>query len=1556
MITSGMSMEALGLFQQYSIDPKDFNKAKARYDVVLEKELVVPAEEDSHSDVQATTKDAREQLRAAWQEYLTSAQAYFHRVIRTTMGDILDASKAPPAPSEARAKTPTTSAAKRPGGASPRSGLETNSGPLASPKNASPDAEVLSLSVNAVSVPAVGSGICSVGGNDALAQLNSRAEHMSDFCAFCEKWYLWNEATFELPEPEGLASVAASAVASVSRLLRLLGMRMLYVCAGNSRFLQAFLSDGEAVRWCAFCGDRGLNAEVDALLLAMQRILMLNVGDPKTFPRVPFGWLYRLQSLLEHPDSVAAASPKRRSNAIRLALLLLQNRPDQATAAGLHDVLLNACVSATGGVTPEEAQKVIYTMLELFDSPSTRQYIKVTDLRTVFSPFLSTTEKSGPALLTMQNNAKELIITLLSTWVGNLWVSSEVTGVRSLIDVLHLPGSLDTKMVIITMFNKLLGRLAPHRGIVPMEPWNGFEEDRIRKAAKEAEEAGAEGDALMNDTQVVGNNSLLCDFLLTDSNGEIDIQDDFIPTTKALSYHILDPLLGRVLMTLSYHGLPYALTDLMQSANKNRVVTGAASSLLQDMFVLMDTVLPQVIVFKLHETFNRAVGRLANEGSLFVGGLTSQLFRSYKKIGGGESARTVETVVPANNTQMANTALNTPGTLDVDDPTFTTMLREARVSRQKSYQTWNLDILIALVQGPLHLLNRFRAARELLESLVLFYTPSRTASTSQICCTFNNLPVDWVAPQICVLGVELIDLLLDTREGAALLEETGFVSAISSMLKEVRIGKPVVLCRAVVNSRIGQSLLRMTGRLTAHANGLLLMRDHGIFSCVDSMFSKLQGPRLDSPAEEDTLHDVCYQLLQYFTLGAVPNYGVCEDIRHTFRAALMNPSNTIRLCAAQQLKRAVWRDLSTSMKWGIETLLQALHDNFFSVIESAFKLLLSICLCSDEGLDYLIECFPTVLMESDVILSHAKQLRLDVLLYRVASRPAGFRFLQCYGWVETELRRWEETESMQYVMMLERLQHTNLNASPSPATNARVGSGSVSSQFMSDPLRRHTRSYSDTPGGVHARVNNDTASFLPILTFSAAVGANFFPVHFASVLCSSTEGCAMFKHSRLWTRSVQRLLEQPLPPDIVYDNSLSDEEETSSEESSDDDFHVAADAARYMRQQRLQQQAHPGNSTAYHGTGAAPAAGSSGGGNNGGVGYGMSVPANSTLINSAGAMGLYNTSVEYMGTANSLGALRRLDGLRGVPGTSLGNNGGGALQNPNAVANAANAGVNRGAWCNGGGDRLEQANRTTAKELELLKKGYLNPSSTEIISAARGYKVSGQAFSLDCVGDIMTLKDALLCVAEVGSTEVGYGLMLSVPGLQRRFIALSRFASTLSIRCVCLLGSAILARSRRGGDDLAKKGYTVLLNPNAYVSGDGVPYAVSFAHMRPSKWVPIARKVAVSNTAARHAHAEAVPLPGSKDVPRRLWDNLFSLSNPVSCEGAKKTLYRIMKKRPELFLDPHIRRLCLDVGFTYRMHYKERRFLVNLLDNAQLTVGAATSNKASDQVRRKRRE
>lgn len=43
----------------------------------------------------------------------------------------------------------------------------------------------------------------------------------------------------------------------------------------------------------------------------------------------------------------------------------------------------------------------------------------------------------------------------------------------------------------------------------------------------------------------------------------MEAKEDFIPTTRAMGYHVMDPLLAHVLVTLNYMGLPLALLRMM---------------------------------------------------------------------------------------------------------------------------------------------------------------------------------------------------------------------------------------------------------------------------------------------------------------------------------------------------------------------------------------------------------------------------------------------------------------------------------------------------------------------------------------------------------------------------------------------------------------------------------------------------------------------------------------------------------------------------------------------------------------------------------------------------------------------------------------------------------------------------------------------------------------------------------------------------------------------------------------------------------------------------------
>ncbi|RNF27599.1 uncharacterized protein Tco025E_00160 [Trypanosoma conorhini] len=1368
MATAGLSAATVELLQSLSIDPKDFSKARARYDKVRE-ELREKGLAAGGAAAAAEAAETLQRLTDAWGEYLRLTQEHFQKITNAVIEELLEKTR-------------------------------------------------------------------------EKATAAERAEKLNELCAIGEKWYIRNETYFEFGDPEQLALLVKGALDSSSRVMRLLGLQLARICAASARFTRTLLA-GEGGGLISLSFDREIATELEYALNLCARLIELHESDPVTCAEVPYCWICRIASLLDTQDPVPNLPPKRKNQALRIAIKLLRCFPAMSTAASLHIILLRYCIQK-GAVTADEMKKILHVILDIFDHAETRQYLHDNDLDVLYAPFLCSADKSPEANLNLMNGAKELLAMTLQTWVGVLWTCSETKGLRAVIDILHLPGDLDRKMVLLTLFNKVLCQLAPHRGLTLMKTWQGVEENKRSTSVSDAvlpdaasSFTGASSPQLLNDG-IIGQTFPEITF-----PGQSELLDGFVPTTKAIGYHVLDPLLGRVLLMLSHHGLPLALVSMIGDAPSSRLLAFTASSLLQDIFMLMDTVLPVRPVKRLHTALNEAVGSFVLQGDLaFSSGLTTRLFQDHKMMKNVTLSPTVadpDTISGERINIPSATTISAYGLGDVglDDAGFAGLLRETGVDKASNFLGWDHDLLLLLVHGPLRSPPRFQwVLREtrFFHKLLLFYQPLLQPNAR----TFVSLRTEECSPQLCSLGLSLLDLFLSTRVGTEVLDEFGFTPAIVEGLQEVIDGKPQVLSPQRLGTRVGQTVLRMVGRYSLSANGLMAMREHNMFGMINNMFAKLSGERAAAPAPGDTLQDVCQLLLQFLYIGAVPNYGVCEEIRQAFRAALCNDVNSVRLCAATQLRKALWRDLSTSMRWGIETLVQALHDDFYSVVESAFKLLLSICLCSDEALDYLISLSPTVLMESEVIRQHAKQLDLNTLLYCIVGRSSGFRFLQCYGWVEEELRRWEESESANHVRLVERLQAREAVEARADFTQNLAGRWWQHSRTLSDPSYPLYR-----PAVLPATM----AAYSP----PNESGSGFFPSHFAAVLCKSNEGCTLFKHSDLWQRSVQRIMQQMLPPDIVYDDNGD-----ARSGSSDDDLD---DAERALNEE------------------------------------------DPSFWGQLGAK---------IGTA-------------------------------------------------------EAREPAEPGELRLLRAGRLPCSrSAHLLSAARGYKKPGRSYLLASAGNVAELKDAILCICHASSSDTGYALMRSVPGLHKRLNALMVFGATVSVRSICFVGECILARSKRCAEQLSGMSHYVLHESNAYTSADGVPYSVAFSHIKPSKWTPIGRPADHGQASALYflrqqetadaAEEDQLPLLASmrssnalSQSARRVLEQVCALSNPVSREGAKKKLYQVMKHQPQLFTDPRVRKLVIGATQRFRMHHAERKFLADLLENAPLATPVPAARRAT---------
>ncbi|CAD2220767.1 hypothetical protein AGDE_15615 [Angomonas deanei] len=429
-----------------------------------------------------------------------------------------------------------------------------------------------------------------------------------------------------------------------------------------------------------------------------------------------------------------------------------------------------------------------------------------------------------------------------------------------------------------------------------------------------------------------------------------------------------------------------------------------------------------------------------------------------------------------------------------------------------------------------------------------------------------------------------------------------------------------------------------------------------------------------------------------------------------------------------------------------------------------------------------------------------------------------------------------------------------------------------------------------------------------ILTESAISGANFFPIHFAEVLCTSTEGCEDMKQRDLWKRSVALLQQQPLPPDIVVDDVVDDSSDMSQQEESDNE-----DLNKHSRQDFHHRKKANHNS------------------NNG---MSSVVVMNGNTMNTVTTDNYNNNSVG-MGISSSMVPKNV---VRGAENTYTTHDTARREDNTNTTAQTK-----------GGEEIAVVEQEVNSHELQRLKKGQL--TQTSIISAARGYNRSAAAaYTLDCAGDPLKLMEAIIVVGMALSTEPGFTqLAVTEEGhLVEILFAIARFASHLTLRTCTQIALCLIARNRAGRKYMRSRDCCTVKNPDAYVSAEGIPYAVSFSHMRFDRTITLSRRKAKKNTAPGNAYAGygGVDLQG---IPKSIVDHVCSLANPVSRENAKKALYKALKKNPTQFLEPNVMRLCLEVSNVYRLDRAERKFITELIQRAQARpqkVPAVTSDGA----------
>lgn len=422
--------------------------------------------------------------------------------------------------------------------------------------------------------------------------------------------------------------------------------------------------------------------------------------------KVPVGWWYRVLRCLDSEEpavaSPATSAPSKLADgglptvlgssltaagalesaeaekqlALQVALRGILLFPAETTALSIHYTLLRS-VTIPGFFSLVQIRAIMRTVLRAFDDPEKRKYFLMQDIGVLFSPFQAmddkadrkkapgmpppqasqaATEPSRPseAFLARLHWAKLALVELLSSPIGLMWVASEASCIRAMVDTLYLPDySAERKLAVLSLLSDVLCRLSPQRNVQPLGTWNAVEKvwvppqppplsypfaspcapsayafsltdflqtirpehyfrnaQHMSAAEKPKEGGGGGGDSLSPTPPPAPDNGNVSERLVPAST-----LLRCCPVHKAMGYHSLDVTLGYFILLLQAHGLPLAIMGMMSQEPVVGVVMDTAFILLQDLFLLSDSVLSREASRASHSKLNVAVGK-----STIVGG------------------------------------------------------------------------------------------------------------------------------------------------------------------------------------------------------------------------------------------------------------------------------------------------------------------------------------------------------------------------------------------------------------------------------------------------------------------------------------------------------------------------------------------------------------------------------------------------------------------------------------------------------------------------------------------------------------------------------------------------------------------------------------------------------------------------------------------------------------------------------------------------------------------------------------------------------------------------
>eukprot|EP00759_Apiculatamorpha_spiralis_P051158 PhF_6_TR512/c0_g1_i1/m.291/K08267/RICTOR; rapamycin-insensitive companion of mTOR len=720
-------------------------------------------------------------------------------------------------------------------------------------------------------------------------------------------------------------------------------------------------------------------------------------------------------------------------------------------------------------------ESVLDAVLTALETPQGRTAIRLySDLTVLLAPFtekLPMDKKLFKEAMNRMKLARNAILHIGRTWGGLFWLGSDPQGIRTLIDVLYLPGATERKMIIFELLNSLLKGAAPHRAITQKGPWTTFVED---------------GD-LLPKVQTPDLVSIECGSFVVSADrepaiGDIDtalLSDNIhVEDTNAhvVNVHMFDTFLGCILLMFEREGLTKALVTLVREGThaEESFTSQSAAQLLQQIHVIMETLFPREAVLNLHTTFDAVISQMLSErkgedlalGSDKVKTLMAKLQHEQDSVGNRSTSLHLGNI----KLQMATT---------MDDSAFQALVKETQVLNERAWAKWNVEAIMTLIRGPLRRLPRLKEIGDrFFQRILEFLKPSKNL--------FNSMTREPKFTCYATLAYRTVELLLMTKEGTAFLAESGLMNEIYEKLLEVTNPKipdnTRVFNKEHLTYHMTREYFRLIGKCCDHPNGISLLLQVKMFDILLTLVS-LSSDSLDP---SDVRNDICHQILKHINFGYVPNYGVNMAARPILITALTKGSNAIRYFATKELRRTLSSSFNENIQWVLALLTQQLADKFRGVSEAALGMICDLCIADEEALELLIQNNPplSILMETEMA---------NVLLLAMLRTPTGFDLLMKCNWIEKQVDKWTETGSANYASTLE----NSLRDFSSGMTTRPNNAGSR--------IAHHRTMSNEFGGGRYVRP-----------TVPGTV-----PQHFLGELCKTEQGCLWLKEKKAtWSKLV----------------------------------------------------------------------------------------------------------------------------------------------------------------------------------------------------------------------------------------------------------------------------------------------------------------------------------------------------------------------------------------------------------------------------------------------------